>query len=360
MTVSEMFDQEKSTRFSERLVAMMNHAALTLMVSLGHRTGLFDSLKDQPPSTSAAVAGRAGLDERYVREWLGAMVTGNIMEYDPAAETYCLPPEHAAWLTRGSPEGNIAVFAQYIPQLGSVEDEVLHCFKNGGGVPYASFKRFHEIMEEDSGQSIVPVIVDQVIPLMPGMREALDRGVEALDVGCGRGRALQELARAFPQSRFTGLDLSPEAIEHANRQAKEKGLTNITFQVQNVAELKEQERYFLILALDAIHDQADPARVLANIHRALDPAGSLMMQDISGSTHVHKNREHPIGSLLYTISCMHCMTVSLAQGGAGLGAMWGIEKAQTMLMEAGFSRVVVHRLEHDFQNCYFVARKGDL
>ena len=351
------FDEKKSNKFSENLVATLNRGALSLMLSLGHRTGLFDAMVEMEPATSPEIANKAGLNERYVREWLGAMVTGEIVEYDPEKKVYFLPAEHSAWLSRKSKQDNIAIFAQYISQLGSVEDQILNCFINGGGVPYSSFKRFHEIMEEDSGQSIVPVIVDQVIPLMDGMKEFLIEGINVLDVGCGRGQALLELAKAFPASKFTGYDISNEAIAHANKIAIGEGVKNLNFEVRDVSNFQENEKYSLILALDAIHDQANPGQVLKNIYHSLSPQGKFMMQDISGSTHVHKNVDHPIGTLLYTISCLHCMTVSLAQGGEGLGAMWGVEKAQEMLLETGFTKIKINNFKHDFQNSYFVVQK---
>ncbi|MCB1814592.1 MAG: transcriptional regulator, partial [Candidatus Competibacteraceae bacterium] len=108
----------------------------------------------------------------------------------------------------------------------------------------------------------------------------------------------------------------------------------------------------------AIHDQRDPARVLREIHTALRPDGVFLMQDIRASSELHRNMDHPVAPLLYTVSCMHCTTVSLAQGGAGLGAMWGEEMALSMLADAGFQRVEVKQLEHDFQNNYYLARKA--
>ncbi len=357
MSRTQEFNEKKSNQFSENLVEVLNHGALSLMLSLGHRTGLFDALEGLEPATSQKIADKAGLNERYVREWLGSMVTGGIIDYDSNENFYFLSPEHAAWLSRKSTEGNLAVFAQYIPHLGSVEDEILTCFKNGGGVPYSSFKRFHEIMEEDSGQTIVPIIVDQVVPLMEGMKEALLQGVDVLDVGCGRGKALLELAKVFPKSRFTGYDISNESITHAIREMDREGLENLNYEVRDASNFQEKEKFFLILALDAIHDQAKPRQALENIYNSLSTHGSFMMQDISGSTHVHKNIGHPVGTLLYTISCMHCMTVSLEQGGEGLGAMWGTEKAQEMLGETGFTKIKLNQLDQDFLNCYFVAQK---
>jgi 2-polyprenyl-3-methyl-5-hydroxy-6-metoxy-1,4-benzoquinol methylase len=357
MLQTSNFDEKKSNEFSENLVDTLNRGALSLMLSLGHRAGLFDTMMEMDPATSQEIANKAGLNERYVREWLGAMVTGEIVEYDPNKKVYFLPVEHSAWLSRKSKQDNIAVFAQYISELGSVEDQILNCFFNGGGVPYSSFKRFHEIMKEDSGKSIVPVIVDQVIPLMDGMKEALIDGINVLDVGCGRGKGLLELAKEFPNSNFTGYDISNETIDHANKIAMREGVKNLKYEVRDVSNFQDNEKFSLILALDAIHDQANPRQVLKNIYHSLSPQGKFMMQDISGSTHVHNNVEHPIGTLLYTISCLHCMTVSLAQGGEGLGAMWGVEKAQEMLQETGFTKIDINNFEHDFQNSYFVVQK---
>jgi SAM-dependent methyltransferase len=328
-----------------------------LMSSIGHRTGLFDTMEELPPSTSEQIAEAAGLNERYVREWLGAMVTGGIVRLNPETQRFHLPADHAAFLTRRAAPNNLAAFAQYIGQLGAVEDGIVECFHKGGGLPYSAFPRFHEVMMDDSGQTVVPALLDHILPLVPGLTQRLEAGIDVLDVGCGRGCALNLLARRFPNSRFTGYDFSGEAIEFARREAGENGSNNALFETADAARLTDIETFDLILTFDAVHDQADPARVLANIHRALKPDGVYLMQDIQGHTHIHGNIGHPMGTLLYTISCMHCMTVSLAEGGAGLGAMWGVEKARAMLAEAGFGQVEVHELEHDVQNFYYVNRK---
>jgi 2-polyprenyl-3-methyl-5-hydroxy-6-metoxy-1,4-benzoquinol methylase len=357
MTIPEL-DQVKAEAFAERMVGVLNEGALALMTSIGHRTGLFDAMAGLPPSTSEEIADAAGLNERYVREWLGAMVVGKIVEHYPEEGTYQLPQEHAAFLTRAASPDNIAAFAQYVPLLGSVEDEIVESFKHGGGVPYSAFPRFHEVMAEDSGQTVLPALKDHILPLVEGLTERLENGIDVLDVGCGSGRALNLMARTFPNSHFVGYDLSEEAIARARAEAEEQGTTNARFEVKDAAKLDEKARYDLITTFDAVHDQADPAAVLKGIANALKGDGVYLMQDIAGSSHHHNNLDHPIGPFLYTISCMHCMTVSLAQGGAGLGAMWGEEKAKEMLKEAGFKEVEIKQLPHDFQNYYYIATKG--
>jgi 2-polyprenyl-3-methyl-5-hydroxy-6-metoxy-1,4-benzoquinol methylase len=356
---TQTFDATKAEAFAEQVLGILNSGALALMTSIGHRTELFDTMAEMPPSTSQQIADAAGLNERYVREWLGAMVTGRFVEYDPVNKTYFLPTEHAAFLTRAAGSDNIAPFAQYIPLLANVEDQIIDCFYEGGGVPYSEFKRFHEVMAEDSGQTIVSALFEHVLPLVPGLAESLQRGIAVLDVGCGSGRALNKLAQAYPNSRFMGYDFSEEAIANASTEAIRRQLNNIEFHVQDAATFDEPNRYDLITTFDAIHDQARPDRVLRNIYNALRPNGIYLMQDIHASTDVSGNMDHPAAPLLYTISCMHCMTVSLASGGMGLGAMWGREKALKMLAEAGFKSVEIKRLAHDFQNDYYILRKTE-
>jgi 2-polyprenyl-3-methyl-5-hydroxy-6-metoxy-1,4-benzoquinol methylase len=352
--VETVYDQKKSDQFAEQMMGAMNSAALALMTSLGHRSGLFDAMRGRGGMTSAEVSTAAGLHARYVREWLDAMVTGRVVDYSPDGARYTLPDEHAAWLTRAAAPNNLAVTMQYFPQLGAVEDEILECFRAGGGVPYGSYRRFHEIMAEDSAQTVVPALFDHILPLAPGLTERLARGIDVLDVGCGRGVALMRMAREYPQSRFRGYDLSADAIGWARGETRRLGLTNLTFEARDLSDFTEPAAFDLVTAFDAIHDQAKPARVLAGIRGALREGGVFLMQDIAGSSHVHRNLDHPIGTLLYTVSCLHCMTVSLAQGGDGLGAMWGEERATEMLREAGFTAIETKRLPHDFMNTFFV------
>ena len=354
------FDPTKAEAFAGRMLGALNDGALCLMASIGHRTGLFDAMRDQAPLTSAEIASRAGLNERYVREWLGAMVTSGVVGVDSQSVRYHLPPEHAAYLTRAAAADNLAVFAQYVSLLGNVEDDIVECFKNGGGVPYEKFPRFHSVMAEDSGLSVLSSLESHILPLVPGLAERLGRGARVLDAGCGRGRILNRLAELFPKSRFVGMDLSGDAVRGAREEASAKGLRNLEFAAVDLSDFDrtaEPESFDFITTFDAIHDQGKPLNVLKGIHRALKPDGVYLMQDIRGSSHVHNNIGHPIGTFLYTVSCLHCMTVSLAQGGEGLGAMWGEEKTREYLERAGFRSVEKHELAHDIQNNWYVVRK---
>jgi 2-polyprenyl-3-methyl-5-hydroxy-6-metoxy-1,4-benzoquinol methylase len=349
-------DPTKVDAFGGQLLSILNHASLALMISIGHRTGLFDTMAGLPPVDAATIAASSQLNERYVREWLGAMTVGRVVRHDPVAGTYELPAEHAALLTRAASPNNVGAFMQYVAVLGQVEDRIIQCFEKGGGVPYSEFKRFHEVMAEDSGQTVVSALFDHILPLVPGLIGRLEAGIDVLDLGCGRGIAVAALARRFPNSRFVGIDFSTEAIGWARQQVEMDGLANLRYEVMDAAEMDRENAFDFITTFDAIHDQARPDRVLAAIARALRPDGVYLMQDIHGSSSHAGDMDHPVGSLLYTVSTMHCMTVSLAAGGMGLGTMWGRQVAQRMLREAGFSRVRIERLAHDFQNDYYVVQ----
>jgi 2-polyprenyl-3-methyl-5-hydroxy-6-metoxy-1,4-benzoquinol methylase len=344
--------------FADRVARLLNDSALSLMMSIGHQTGLFDAMSGLPPSTSQQIADAARLNERYVREWLGALTTGKIVRYDADADTYMLPVEHAACLTRAAGPENLAVQSQYIPLLASVQPEILKCFRKGGGVPYEAFDDFHRIMAEESGSAHDVALIDTTLPLVPGLAERLAQGIDVLDVGCGSGHAINLMAANFRKSRFRGYDFSREAIERARAEAREFGLSNVEFETRDVTNLAENEAFDLITAFDAIHDQVDPAAVLAGIAKALRSNGAFLMVDVAGSSHLHENLDHPLGPFFYTISCMHCMTVSLSRDGAGLGAMWGEQRAREMLEKAGFGCVEVKRIDDDITSAYYIARKS--
>jgi ubiquinone/menaquinone biosynthesis C-methylase UbiE len=350
---------EQMEAFGARFIEALNHGALIMMMSLGHRAGLFDAMRGAGPLSSDALAERAGLSERYVREWLGAMVCGGIVNCDTAGKTFELPAAHAAMLTDDGGGENLAHLTQYVSMMGYIEDKLLHCFRHGGGVGYAEFPRFHELMERDSKQSIVDHLFQDVLPLVPEVIDAMRDGIHVLDIGCGRGRALLAMAQEFPSSQFTGYDLSAEAVDYAQARARELGLSNVRFVQRDLTDFDqtaEAAAFDFVTAFDAIHDQARPDRVLAGIRRTVAAGGTFLMQDIGASSNVHENRKHPIGTLLYGMSCSHCMTVSLAQGGLGVGAVWGEQMTREFLANAGFSRIERHTLSHDIQNYYYIVR----
>jgi len=348
----------KAEAFLDRVSGIINAGAESVMISLGHRTGLFDVMADMPPATSAGIAEAAELAERYVREWLAVMVTARIVEYDPRQSTYRLPPEHAECLTRKGSLGNLAVYAQMIPIMAGVQDQALEFFESGGGTVYADYPCFHRFMAEDSEQTVVAPLFDAILPLVNGIEDRLDEGIEVMDAGCGRGRALLAMAARFPNSRFTGYDLCADAIESAKAAVRSRNLANIRFEARDLTGFDEPGRFDLAMSFDAVHDQKNPQDLLGRLHRSLKPGGVHLMQDIGGSAKLENNLDFPMASLLYSASCLHCTPVSIGQGGEGLGTMWGWETAEHMLRRAGFATVIRRLLPHDPMNVWFVSTRG--
>jgi SAM-dependent methyltransferase len=285
------------------------------------------------------------------------MVTAGIVRYAPRGRTYWLPAAHAACLTRDAELGNAAVFAQHVAMMGALQDQTLHCLETGDGTSYGDYPCFHQVMAEDSEQTVVGALFDTVLPLIDGIDARLRDGIDVLDAGCGKGFALLAMAERYPQSRFTGYDLCADAIADAGCAAAASDLGNVRFETLDMSDFDEPGRYDFITSFDAVHDQKHPAVLIARIRRALRPSGVYLMQDIGGSARLENNLDFPLASLLYAISCTHCTPVSIGQGGEGLGTMWGWETAQAMLGQAGFARIERHVLPHDPMNVWFVSHQ---
>jgi 2-polyprenyl-3-methyl-5-hydroxy-6-metoxy-1,4-benzoquinol methylase len=315
-------DTTKAQAFAGRLLTALNDAALCLMVSVGHRTGLFDVMTQSPPATSEDLALRAGLNERYVREWLGAMVTARVVTIDPVTSRFTLPAEHAAVLTRAAVADNMAVFAQYVAVMGSVEDDIVECFRQGGGVPYERFRRFHEVMAEDSGQSVLSSLESHILPLVPGLTERLTEGIRVLDVGCGRGRIMNRLAELYPRSRFVGMDLSTDAIRFARDEALQKSLGNSEFIALDLSTFDanaESESFDFITTFDAHSRSSEAAQCAQRCSSRIKARRRL--------PHAGHQRDKPHGRryrasdwdipLRYLLHALHDRVVGTGRGGLG-------------------------------------------
>jgi SAM-dependent methyltransferase len=342
--------------FGDRMIDVLNDGCTALLTSIGHQTGLFSTLARTGPATSVQVADAGGLNERYVREWLNAMTTARIVRYDPELRTYTLPPEHAAWLVDDAGPDNMARIMAFLPMLAEVEQGIIRCFHEGGGLAYADYPRFHAVMAEDSATVVDATLLDRTVPLVEGLDLRLRAGVDVADIGCGSGHAINVLAQAYPASKFTGFDFSEEAIAVGRAEATAWGLTNATFELCDVATLDRHDAFDVITAFDAIHDQAHPAQVLAAVARALRAGGTFLMVDIRAASAVEDNLDLPWATFLYTVSTMHCMTVSLGLDGDGLGTVWGEQVATRMLHAAGFTDITIHTVDGDPFNSYYIAR----
>jgi ubiquinone/menaquinone biosynthesis C-methylase UbiE len=359
---------EKGKLFSQRLTAILNHGALNLAMALGYRTRLFDVMDEfESPTTASAIATKARLNGRYVKEWLGVMVSGDIVEWsqNPSGEDlFYLPKEHGDLITRRAGNSNLGVYTQEIPLLTTCAlAPVLQGFSTGEGVTYRHYAKFYEFMTQLADAKHRAVLVEKFLPSVAEgqLLKQLRNGIHVCDLGCAEGTAVLLMAEAFPDSKFTGIDLSGECIERARSEASSKRLRNVSFCHLDAAHLKDHrdllEAFDYVTAFDSIHDQTRPLDVLVNVHAILKQGGLFSMVDIAAGSDLSKNKDHPMGAFLYTVSLMHCMPVGLVDGGEGLGMMWGRERAVKMLKEAGFETVQVLNIPDDPFNLHFLCKK---
>lgn len=333
-------DVERLKEYAKRVFGTLQGAVSAGMIHLGDRLGLYRALAEGP-ATSAELAARTGLDERWVREWLHQQGAAGLLEFD-AELRFALSPEAVAVLADEShPAFGGGMFSQ-LPQTMAVLERLPESFRSGLGLPYDAFgPEGARGIERGFAPWYRAFLVPLVIPQLEGAKEKLERGAQAADVGCGAGIALIELARAFPRSRFHGFELSKHALERAERNRAEAGLTNVEFHDARGEALPADGRFDLVLTLDCLHDMTRPAEVIAAIRRAIAPDGTWLIADIkargSFAADVEKN---PMAALMYGLSVLTCMSSALSEpGGAGLGTL-GLPAslAESMTREAGFTR----------------------
>ncbi|MBI5376577.1 MAG: class I SAM-dependent methyltransferase [Candidatus Schekmanbacteria bacterium] len=345
---------EPSKEFAGKLLNIYSGAVLTKLIDIGYQTGLFEAASEGP-ATSSELSKRAGLNERYVREWLCAMATGGIFTYDPSSEKYSLPEEHALYLT-GNKSINMSPLSRMINHFGSQLTGLTKCFRNGGGIPYQEFRpEFTNCMDDTWRRIFDEHLIGGFIGRVDGLSDRLKAGINVLDIGCGTGHAMNILASEFPASKFYGYDIAEDAVARARNEAKIMGLLNSKFEVIDVSEFSQERKFDLITAFDTIHDQQKPLNVLQQVKKTLSPDGTFLMIEFKFSSKVENNMGNPFAPMYYGMSLMHCVTVSLACGGPGLGAVWGEESARAMLSDAGFKNVEMIDTPRP-QNSIFVCR----
>jgi SAM-dependent methyltransferase len=357
INVTDDIDQQAAEAFVGRLFALYTGAALSYLVDIGRRTGLFDAAAEGP-ALSAELAARAGLQERYVREWLGAMTTAGMFEYDATTGRYWLPNEHAVALTGPGPD-NLVGISLLTTSLAKHVPAVADAFRHGGGVPYVAYApEIHDALDALWGPIFTDLLVSDYLPLASGLTERLAGGARVADVGCGTGTALVTLGAAFPASTFVGYDLDGAGLARARQAASSRGLTNVSFEQVDAAALVVEEPFDVVFVFNSIHDQAQPATVLQRIHDALVPGGIFVMDEPTISSRLEDNIGNPMAPFTYAVSTLHCLTVTLAAGGAGLGTAWGRQLAEQMLAAAGFAAVDVHDAPGDPGNAVYVTQRA--
>jgi 2-polyprenyl-3-methyl-5-hydroxy-6-metoxy-1,4-benzoquinol methylase len=340
---------------ADRLADLSLGHVLITMIGLGHRLGLLDALA-AGPATAEQIAARAAVAPRYLQEWLGALVAGGIAEYDPTGRTFAFAPGYGPLLT-GATAANIAPSAEMQLRLTAMAPQVTARFRDGAGISPQVYAEQAGAALGGSRRSLYDEqFVDGFVGGVPGLADRLRAGARVLDVGCGPGQVARLLADAFPASRVTGVDVVPEAIEQA--EAAAGGRANLDFRVGDAARLAEEGTYDVVFAVDVIHDLGRPAEALRGIRRALAPGGVFVMIDISFSADLARLGGNPGAAAAFGVSVLHCLPISLHDGGVGLGAMWGRERAVEMLREAGFGPVEIFRSPRPQNAIYLTGPDG--
>lgn len=345
-------DWDKAKKFLFQLNNDIGAAMLGAMNYLGDRLGLFKAMADAGWVTSDELAERTGLSERYIREWLGAVTSAGYVEYDPKARKFMLPAEHAMVLAREESPFFMGGFMEMVVPNVSMAPKIAEAFRNGRGVTQSEYPaETWEAMERASAGMYRNQLVRKWLPTMPQVIEVLKAGGSAADVGCGSGRAVITLATAFPGVRVTGFDVHPGSIDRARANAAAAGVGDrVTFEVRDGTRLPENQFDF-ISTFDVVHDSVDPVALLKSIRRALKKDGTYLMLEVNVSPNLEENIG-PTGKMMYSMSTLYCMTVSLAHGGAGIGACMGEPKARELVAEAGFTKFRRLPIEDMFSALY--------
>jgi 2-polyprenyl-3-methyl-5-hydroxy-6-metoxy-1,4-benzoquinol methylase len=355
MTTQQTIDQAKADAFVGKVLGDTAALAVTVMSSIGDRLGLFKSLAQQGSATSAELAERTQVNERYAREWLGAMASAGYLEYNPATCRFTLPTEHVPVLAQeGGPVFFGGVQEELVGTAGPV-NQLMQAFRSGGGVPMEAYDpSTWEGLTRFTNGWFENLLVPVWLPAMPEVQAKLERGALVADVGCGHGKALIKLALTYPQSRYVGYDSFAPSIEQAKANAQAAGVADrVRFQQRDVsAGLPEQ--YDVITTFDVVHDAVNPRGLLRAIRNGLRPGGRYVCLEINSSDKLEENIGL-LGAFFYSVSVLYCMTSSLAHHGEGLGTT-GIpeSKMRELCAEAGFSNVRRVPMENPFNILYEV------
>jgi SAM-dependent methyltransferase len=335
---SNMLDRKKAAALARQVGVDFGAALTAALAYIGDRLGIFKAMADGSALTTQQLAERTGLNERYLREWTATMTAAGYIDYSPGDATFRMSPEQAAVLTNEDTTYFTAGAFQYAVACYRQIPKLMEAFRSGGGVPFSEFgPDIVEAIERLFHVGYETWVAREWIPAVPDIHERLLKGGEAAEVGCGAGQCLIPVAAAFPNSRFFGYDVDLASVERARDKAAAAGLAGrIAFEQIAAERVPLVERFDLVMAFNCIHDMAHPRAALKGIQRMLKRDGAFLWSEADVGARLEDNLG-PVGRTLYGASTMHCMTVSLAQGGEGLGSAISAELARNLAAEAGFA-----------------------
>lgn len=347
-------DRDRIWQFMERMTGFAAGFTTLGLLSLADRTGILEALAGGGPLGVEAVGQSAGVDRRYAEEILSGLAVAGVVGYDPSSETFSLPEEHAAVVADDTSPYSLAGYLDMLPAMVAQLPALTEAVESGGGVPFPEYgPRAVLGIERANSPGTRVLLARRWLTTMPDVVEKLERGARVADIGCGTGTAALTMAEAFPASEVVGVDIDEGSIERAGERLKEAGMDNVSFHVGEAASLTGS--FDLITAFDVVHDMARPLETLGQIRSALADDGVMLMMEPNVSSDLEDDIGKDQAALVYGMSTMFCLSQSLSQGGAGLGAAWGPRRAEELCREAGFTEFTRLPIENPFSAFYRVA-----
>ncbi len=332
-------DEAKLNQLLGQMLSDLGGAASISMVRMGDALGLYKAMHEKGPMTCGELATAAGVNERYLREWLSHQAASNYVEYDAVRNKFMLPPEQASvFAIEDSPTSMLGAF-DAVASWVDAQSRTQAAFKTGGGVAWGDFGQcLFCAVARFFRPGYLQNLVNNWLPSLDGVVKKLNDSARVADVGCGHGWSTVLMAQAFPKSTFYGFDFHPGSIEQAKKHARDHGVTNVAFQAATAKNYPERD-LDLVTFFDCLHDMGDPTGAAAHVKQSLKSDGSWMVVEPMAGDAL-KDNLNPIGRIYYAASTLVCVPTSLAQEvGAALGAQAGETRLREVITAGGFTRV---------------------
>lgn len=330
-------DMQKLDALIGGLVGDVGASVSGALVVLGDRLGLFKAMADGTPVTPEELAEKTGLKERYLREWLSAQAAAGYVTYDEDEDNFSLTPEQAMVFAEEDSPAFFAGAFEIVQSMWVDEPKVAEAFRTGKGLGWHEHSNcLFRGTERFFRPGYNTHLVADWIPALDGLSGRLEAGARVADVGCGHGASTILMAKAYPNSHFTGFDYHEPSLERARAAADEAGLGDRVSFARASAKDYPAESWDLVAMFDCLHDMGDPVGAGRHVKETLAPNGTWMVVEPFAHDSL-KDNLNPVGRIYYGASTLICTPASLSQEvGLGLGAQAGEMRLRKVALDAGF------------------------